>query len=345
MEVVRKQSAIKYFLSDSRKELVCAIEEIKKYEKKSLVCNDSKLILSVYRRVHTLKGSASFLSFEKTQAIANSLEIILDYLLKSEVVVSKKLIDVILASLDNCLKILDNIEVFGDEINGELKDLIYKTNNNLKIEFQALTRELKPSKMLSTLNYTVVNSNIFGVSGLSMSGLFGHFKELLDAYSEKHNKKINLNFESENIKLSYRLQRVLNTSFIHMIRNSIDHGIESEEKRLIRGKKSVGQISIKAWKSEEQIFIEFSDDGNGIDVSKFAGREVPDLAISSEKINLIFYPGFTTLSRPTDTSGRGMGMHIVRTHIEEIGGTCEVESEVGEGTLFKIKIPVGLNIE
>ncbi|HEV2419021.1 MAG TPA: ATP-binding protein, partial [Terriglobia bacterium] len=136
-------------------------------------------------------------------------------------------------------------------------------------------------------------------------------------------------------------------------RNSIDHGIEPPETRLAAGKSAEGCLSLRAFHEGGQVIIQISDDGAGISLDCVKRKAIerglvtPEQGASMkdrEALNLIFLPGFSTAAKVTNVSGRGVGMDVVRTNIEKIGGTVDVQSAAGQGTTLKIKIPLTLSI-
>lgn len=143
----------------------------------------------------------------------------------------------------------------------------------------------------------------------------------------------------------------LSDPLVHLIRNCVDHGIESAEERILRGKPAAGQLWLRAQQYAGKMLIEVSDDGGGIDVEKVRGKAVerglvdPSENLSDEKLlQCIFLPGFSTRDEVTDLSGRGVGMDVVRTNIEAMGGEILVTSRAGEGTTFRILLPLSLAI-
>src|SRR6185503_15539390 len=133
---------------------------------------------------------------------------------------------------------------------------------------------------------------------------------------------------------------------MHMVRNAIDHGIEPVAERVVAGKPEAGRLRIAARRQGSQLIIEFGDDGRGIDprrlvrVGKERGILSPEADLSDDAaFALLFRPGFTTASVVTDLSGRGVGMDVVRTNVDAIGGTIEVTSRLGAGTTFTIRLP------
>ncbi len=139
----------------------------------------------------------------------------------------------------------------------------------------------------------------------------------------------------------------------HLVRNCIDHGIETPDVRTAAGKPAEGKLFLRAFHESGYVKIEIADDGAGIDLGRVKvkalqqGLIAPDRAArlsEQEALHLIFLPGFSTAEQVTNLSGRGVGMDVVRTNIEKIGGTIDIHSQVGRGTHFKLKIPLTLAI-
>ncbi|HOK93897.1 MAG TPA: chemotaxis protein CheW, partial [Spirochaetota bacterium] len=137
----------------------------------------------------------------------------------------------------------------------------------------------------------------------------------------------------------------------HMIRNAIDHGIETSDERKRRGKPSHWIITLKAYHQEGNVYIDIIDDGRGLDVEKIKKKAIDlglissDEEVSKERIvSFIFHPGFSTAEKATELSGRGVGMDVVKTNIEQLRGSVDIKTKEGEGTLIRIKLPLTLAI-
>ena len=138
---------------------------------------------------------------------------------------------------------------------------------------------------------------------------------------------------------------------MHMVRNAMDHGLELPQDRIACGKSPAGHLLLKAQHQAGQVVIEISDDGRGLDAAKIKAKAVQKGMIAAEKelsenetFNLIFEPGFTTAAQVTNVSGRGVGMDVVRRHIEKLRGRIEIRSSVGHGAAFFLKLPLTLAI-
>ena len=168
-------------------------------------------------------------------------------------------------------------------------------------------------------------------------------------------KQARLEMEGKHTELDKTLLEAIKDPLTHLVRNSIDHGLERPEDRIAAGKPAEGTVRLRAYHEGGQVIIEIGDDGGGIDPDVIRrkasekglfGRRPDDDAAYNDRdvLNMIFQPGFSTAEQVTNISGRGVGMDVVRTNIESIGGSVDVQSEVGVGTVFKIKIPLTLAI-
>ncbi|MFN7926250.1 MAG: chemotaxis protein CheA [Bryobacteraceae bacterium] len=166
-------------------------------------------------------------------------------------------------------------------------------------------------------------------------------------------KQIRVEMDGKETELDKTIIEAIKDPLTHIVRNSADHGIEPPPVRVSRGKPAEGRILLRAFHEGGQVIIEISDDGGGIDPVKVRERAVQRGLITREEatrmndrevLNLIFAPGFSTAEKVTNVSGRGVGMDVVKTNIEKIGGAVDVQSRVGQGTVLKIKIPLTLAI-
>ncbi|MEZ2317733.1 MAG: chemotaxis protein CheW [Microcoleus sp.] len=166
-------------------------------------------------------------------------------------------------------------------------------------------------------------------------------------------KQVHLEMEGEETELDKTLIEAIANPLTHLVRNSLDHGIETSEVRTAKGKPAIGRLFLRAYHESGQVNIEISDDGGGIDPERIKIKAVQNGIISAleasqmsdrEALNLIFLPSFSTAEKVTNLSGRGVGMDVVLKNIEKISGTIDVYSRVGKGTTFKLKVPLTLAI-
>ena len=190
-----------------------------------------------------------------------------------------------------------------------------------------------------------------GIRMLPIGTTFAKFKRLVRDLSNELGKDINFVMEGEETELDKTVIDKLSDPLVHLIRNSIDHGIEQPENRTASGKPAQGVIKLSARHSGAHVLISIADDGNGLDVDVIRAKAIEkgiisaETAITEKEIHeLIFAPGFSTATNVTSVSGRGVGMDVVRSSIEGLSGTVEVHSSKGNGTTITLKLPLTLAI-
>ncbi|HZU80946.1 MAG TPA: chemotaxis protein CheA [Acidimicrobiales bacterium] len=166
-------------------------------------------------------------------------------------------------------------------------------------------------------------------------------------------KQVALDMDGGETELDRSLLEAVKDPLTHLVRNAVDHGIESTDVRVQRGKPATGTLSLRAFHEGGQVVMEIGDDGSGIDLGRVAAKAVERGIVTAEQldrmsereiVDLVFRPGFSTAATVTNVSGRGVGMDVVRTNIERIGGTVDLVNAPGAGTTFRIKIPLTLAI-
>jgi two-component system, chemotaxis family, sensor kinase CheA len=179
--------------------------------------------------------------------------------------------------------------------------------------------------------------------------LFQRMERLVRDLSRKTGKQVNLETSGEETELDKTIAEELADPLMHMIRNALDHGIEDPETRRASGKNPVAGVFLRAYHQSGQIVVEVGDDGRGLDREKILAKAVekalvePGAALTPNEIfSLIFEPGFSTAARVTDVSGRGVGMDVVRKHVQKLRGHIDIQSTPGQGTRFLIKLPLTL---
>ncbi len=186
-----------------------------------------------------------------------------------------------------------------------------------------------------------------------IGNLFNKFPRIVRDLSKQLNKKINLEVVGQEVELDKTIIEAINDPLTHLVRNSVDHGIEAPGVRGDQGKAETGTVVLKACHEAGQVAIEISDDGKGLDGDALAATAVDKGLLTKEqaltmsekdKVQLIFLPGFSTAAEVTDVSGRGVGMDVVKTNLDELGGNIDITSGVGEGTVISIKLPLTLAI-
>jgi two-component system chemotaxis sensor kinase CheA len=183
--------------------------------------------------------------------------------------------------------------------------------------------------------------------------VFNKFPRVVRDLAGNLGKDVELSLKGKEVELDKTIIEAIGDPLTHLVRNSVDHGIELPEDRGKVGKNPTGRIFLKAYHEAGQVNIEISDDGKGLDGRKLAATAVAKGLITEdqarmmsdkEKINLIFMPGFSTAEKVTDVSGRGVGMDVVKTNLDRLGGVIDIDSKLGEGTTIRIKLPLTLAI-
>ncbi|MCC7576950.1 MAG: chemotaxis protein CheA, partial [Methanomethylovorans sp.] len=183
--------------------------------------------------------------------------------------------------------------------------------------------------------------------------IFSRFPRMIRDLAKSEGKQINLVLEGKEIELDRTVLDEIGDPLVHLLRNAVDHGVESSEERVKAGKPSEGLVRLAASRQRNTVLIEVQDDGKGMDPAKLKDTAVKKGLMSKEEIaklcdeeafNLIFLPGFSTNTVITDVSGRGVGMDVVKTKIESLGGNVSVRSVLGEGSIVTLQLPLTIAI-
>ena len=200
-------------------------------------------------------------------------------------------------------------------------------------------------------NMRELQESVMRVRMLPISFVFSRFPRMVRDLAQRLGKQIELKLTGEQTELDKTVLEKIGDPLVHLVRNSIDHGIESPETRAAAGKTTEGTVHLDAYHRGGNIAVEVSDDGGGLDreriLAKARARGLvgPDDSLTDAEIHeLIFVPGFSTAEKTTDVSGRGVGMDVVRRNVKELGGKIDVKSEPGRGSRFTITLPLTLAI-
>ncbi len=186
-----------------------------------------------------------------------------------------------------------------------------------------------------------------------IGNIWGQFPRTVRDVALGCGKEVGIEMEGQETELDKTIIEAIKDPLTHLVRNSVDHGIELPEDRVRVGKSRSGRLILRAFHEGGQVNIEISDDGAGLNVDRIRKKAVERGLITAEQaarmtereiFNLIFLPGFSTAEKVTKVSGRGVGMDVVKTNVEKIGGTVDVQSFLGRGTTVRVKIPLTLAI-
>lgn len=252
---------------------------------------------------------------------------------------SSKTVRVDIDRLDNLMNLVSELIIIKTRLEG-IDDDKKKQNTNEAIEYlERIT--------------TSLHDAVMKVRMVPIERVFNRFPRMVRDLSKELGKNITLVMSGEETEVDRTVVDEIGDPLIHLIRNSIDHGIEGIEKRIELGKGETGTVKLTAYPDGNNVIIEVEDDGGGIDVEKVRKKAVEkevathqevQLMDNKEAIQFLFSPGFSTADTISDISGRGVGLDVVKTKIESLGGTVEADSHQGKGTKFVIKLPLTLAI-
>jgi two-component system, chemotaxis family, sensor kinase CheA len=244
------------------------------------------------------------------------------------------------------VNLLENLMNLASEMvlsRNQLQDAIQRSDmQSIKVSSQRVnltTSELQETIMLTRMQ--------------PIGTILNKFPRLVRDLANERNKEITIEIYGKEVELDKSLLEGLSEPLTHMVRNAVDHGIENPDQRLAAGKTRAGKITLRAYHTAGQVVVEIIDDGKGIDSQKVAQSALKKGLITEEKLklmsdgekkSLIFLAGLSTAEKVTDISGRGVGMDVVKTNLDRLGGKVDIESHPGKGTTFRITLPLTLAI-
>ncbi|EPR0601899.1 hybrid sensor histidine kinase/response regulator [Campylobacter coli] len=248
-----------------------------------------------------------------------------------------------------------------DHLMNLIGELVLGKNRLLKI-YDDVEERYEGEKFLEELNQVVsqlsiittdVQLAVMKTRMQPIAKVFNKFPRVVRDLSRELGKQIELEITGEETELDKSIVEEIGDPIMHMIRNSCDHGVEDPATRAANGKPEKGIVQLKAYNEGNHIVVEITDDGKGLDANSLKAKAIEknlitereaDQMTDKEAFALIFKPGFSTAAKVTNVSGRGVGMDVVKTNIEKLNGVIEIDSELGKGSSFKLKIPLTLAI-
>lgn len=228
-------------------------------------------------------------------------------------------------------------------------------NRNRLLQFSGANKDTDLASISSDIDHITceLQDAIMQTRMQPIGSAFNRFPRVVRDLSSMLGKQCELIVEGKDVEVDKSIIEAIGDPLTHLVRNSVDHGVELPDVREQAGKPRSGTVRLSAYHRTGQVCIDLEDDGGGIDPDRLkqkavdkgvlTDRQAADMS-SREALQLIFHPGFSTAEKLTDVSGRGVGMDVVRTNIERIGGTVDVESEIGRGTTIRIVLPLTLAI-
>ncbi len=242
--------------------------------------------------------------------------------------------------------ILDRLMNLAGELVLSRNQLISAVSQGLKEGFDAIAARV--DQVTSELQETIMQTRMQPIGSV-----FGRFPRVVRDLSAKLGKECSLEIEGDEVEVDKTIVEAMGDPLTHLVRNSVDHGIETPDRRRAAGKSETGTVRLRAFHQAGKVCIRIEDDGAGMDPVKLKTKAIEKGIITieqaammteNESYRLIFAPGFSTAAQVTDVSGRGVGMDVVKTNIEQLGGTVDIESEVGKGSAVHITLPLTLAI-
>jgi len=395
---------------------------------------DQALLASIFRCIHTIKGTSGFLGFGRLESVTHVGESLLSDLRDGKKVLTPEITTALLQLVDAVRRILADVEATGADGDNDFPELIDVLTRLQKGEQVAVTPAVavpvavpapvaapvaeaapvpaaEPAAVTgdvkerradavadSSIRVDVTHldrlMNLVGELVLARNQILQHTASAEDSSFQATSQRLNLittelqegvmktrmqpigtvwakfprvvrdlaaacakqariEMEGKETELDKTIIEAIKDPLTHIVRNSVDHGLELPAVRVAAGKPAEGRLLLRAFHEGGQVNIEISDDGAGINPEKLKTKALQRGLITAEQagrmsdrevLNLIFLPGFSTAEKVTNVSGRGVGMDVVRTNIEKIGGTVDIQSTVGAGTTLKIRIPLTLAI-
>jgi len=241
--------------------------------------------------------------------------------------------------LDSLMNLAGELVLSRNQLLQTIGSSDYKNVEGVGQRIDMITSELQEAVMQTRMQPT--------------ANLFDQFPSVIKELSKNLDRKIDFKILGKDVELDKTIIEEIGAPLTHLLSNAVEHGIETVSDRKKKGKPEAGKICLRAFHEAGQVGIEISDDGKGLDGDVLAEQAVLKGLVShdqvksmsmKEKINLIFLPGFSTDSEVTDASGRGVGMDVVKTSLDKLGGNIDILSEVGQGTTISIKLPLTLAI-
>lgn len=227
-----------------------------------------------------------------------------------------------------------------------------------RARLEQLANEVKRSDLTETVEHmsrvgSDLQNIVLKLRMVQVDTVFSRFPRMVRDLSKSLDKKIDLVITGAETEMDRTVIDEIGDPLVHLLRNAVDHGVESTAQRIALGKPETGTVQLRAFHSGNHVFIEIEDDGSGIDRHKVLGKALKNGIVSESEASqmsdeqvfmLLFAPGFSTAEVITDVSGRGVGLDVVRSKIESLSGVVSVESKLGQGTKFSVQLPLTLSI-
>ncbi len=383
---------------------------------------DRATLSSIFRTIHTVKGTSGFLAFDRMAALAHVGENLLGRLRDGRLALNPEIATALLRTVDGLRQMLASVEKTGAQgrrddselistlmrlqrgveaeaenavsvaagagVGGRSPDVVAAANGKrggteagqrtIRLDVELLDRLLTLVGELALARNQILQFSSGAQDGALLAAsqrlnvitgelqdvamktrmqpigsLWRKLPRIVRDLALACGKQVRVEMEGEDTQLHKTLIEAMKDPLTHIVRNSVDHGIETPEVRRAAGKDPEGRLELRAFYEGGEVNIEVSDDGAGLDSGRIREKALEKRFISAEQarqmsdseiLNLIFLPGFSAAERVTSVSGRGVGMDVVKTNLENIGGTVELQSKLGCGTVVRMKFPLTVAI-
>jgi two-component system chemotaxis sensor kinase CheA len=240
-----------------------------------------------------------------------------------------------------------------DRLMNLVGELVLARNQILQFSASLENANLSGSTQRLNLITTELQEGVMKTRMQPIGNVWSKFPRIVRDLAQICHKQVRVEMEGRETELDKTIIEAIKDPLTHIVRNSVDHGVESPEIRVAAGKPAEGRLFLRAFHEGGQVNIEIIDDGGGVNLDRVKAKAIERGLITAEQsakmsereaLNLIFLPGFSTAEKITNVSGRGVGMDVVKTNIEKIGGTVDLQSKLGQGTTLRIRIPLTLAI-
>jgi len=327
---------IREFVMESGENLDRLDRELVELERRP---KDAKLLASVFRTIHTIKGTCGFLGYRTIERVAHHAENVLGQIRDGERQLTPQVVSLILETVDAIKTELTSIAATSTESGAAHAD------------FRGRPEAAGSGAAGQRLNRIPIErqTSVTKTRMQPIGTIWNKLPRVVRDLASVCGKQIGLELDGADTMLDKTIIEAIRDPLVHIIRNSCDHGIEPPGERVRAGKPAQGRLRLRAFHESGNVNIEISDDGAGIDPQGLKatalqkgllGPGQADRMHDRELLHLAFLPGFSTARQVSNISGRGVGMDIVKTNIEEIGGAVEISSSLGQGTVVRIKIPL-----
>ena len=325
---------------------------------------DTELLRGTLRAAHTVKGNAAMVGYEDVVAVAHELEDSLEKARDGVLEITPAVISMMLDGVDSIRALLEGRNG-GDalrtthharrslRVDVTRLDTLLDLTGEITIASGRLAQRAGDDAMLWQLQqlHAALQGEVMALRMVPLGPVFDAQQRAVRDVAMKLGKQVRMSIAGHDVEVDTSIAEQMRDPLTHMVRNAVDHGLESQQERQAAGKSAEGTVSLRASHQAGMVVIELSDDGRGLDRDRIAAKAIASGLITDagslsddEVFQLIFAPGFSTAHEVTSVSGRGVGMDVAKRHVEALRGSIDIASRPGHGTTFTIRLPLTVAI-